>query len=365
MAWRIAGVVVLGAGLLGACRADIEPPFVEEQPGRRDAGSVRLDATRGLPPAPSPGGAQPATPDAADPADAISPDGSDSDGGTGGIGSSGIASACGAEKPDISQLTEMDGLAIGKDGTIYFTRVGLPEAWVGRLRPRGGEPEPQWVRIPGSGMRLWGLALHGGGNRLYVASGANQAIYQVDLSVQPPEVGTLIDGLELPNDLAIDREGNVYYSERGDGKVYRVTAEGTRREVTPTPVGNQNSPTALTFGPDGALYAGTFNGPVVRIELVGGVEQRRAPYGLFDGRANGLIVDMAGRLYVGTFEYTNRAELVRIDDRETAPVQLQMGPHFSSMAFGRGALDCKDLYIAMPVGPMRRLETDTPGGRQP
>ena len=253
-----------------------------------------------------------------------------------------------------------DGLAIAPDGTIYYTRAGQPEAWVGRLRP-GGAPASTWVRIPGPGVRLWGLALDSRRNRLFVAAGSAQTIFQVDLSLEPPAVRPLIDGLMLPNDLAVDGEGNVYFSERGDGKIHRVTPAGARNEVTPSSLGPQNSPGGLAFGPDGALYAGTFNGPIMRIELAGGVERSRAPWGDFMDRANGLAFDARGRLYVGTFSPTDDALLVRIDDGEGGPVEIQEGPHFSSMAFGRGALDCRDLYVALPSGPMRRIETDTPG----
>ena len=42
-------------------------------------------------------------------------------------------------------------------------------------------------------------------------------------------------------------------------------------------------------------------------------------------------------------------------------VEVARDGRFASMAFGRGALDCNDLYVAVPSGAMRRLATDTPG----
>jgi sugar lactone lactonase YvrE len=270
---------------------------------------------------------------------------------------------CGSEKPDLTDLANVDGLAIGPDGTIYFTRLGEDQAWVGRLRPGGGPPRPYWTSIPDTGgERLWGLGLDSRRNRLYIASGTSHAIYRIDVASDPPQVQLLIGGLQVPSDLVVDRNGDVYFSERGDGKIHRVTPDGVRNEVTPERVGDQNSPGALVFGPDGALYVGSFNGPVFRIELSAGVERNRSPWGGFIGRANGMAFDGRGRLYVGTYVTGGgEAQLVRVDGADADPVELREGPHFSSLAFGRGALDCKDLYVAMPAGPLLRLETDTPG----
>ena len=37
------------------------------------------------------------------------------------------------------------------------------------------------------------------------------------------------------------------------------------------------------------------------------------------------------------------------------------GPAFRGLAFGRGALDCRDLYVASQSGPLRRITTDAYG----
>jgi sugar lactone lactonase YvrE len=275
-----------------------------------------------------------------------------------------VPPACGNQRPDISGLNDVDGLAIAPDGTMYFARAALADAWVGRMRPDGSSPEPQWLRVPASGERLWGLALDGNRNRLYVASGATGAIYRINLNAEPPELAPLIEGLTTPADLAIDQDGSVLVAERGDRKVHRVSAGGERSEVTPDPLSDGGTVGALALGPQGALFVGLFDAPVVRIELSRGVEQTRAPYGESVGRANGLVFDARGRLYVGTAG-PNGARVVRIDDSGTEPVEIETGPHFSSMAFGRGALDCRDLYISVLGGALRRVETDAPGAPLP
>ena len=101
--------------------------------------------------------------------------------------------------------------------------------------------------------------------------------------------------------------------------------------------------------------------PIVRIELSAGVERSRAAYGAFSGRTNGLAFDARRRLYVSVSLPEGNGRLVRIDGNEAPPVELMSGDLFSGLAFGRGALDCKDLYVASPAGTLRRLETDTPG----
>ncbi len=357
-------LVALCALAASACRADIQPPSREpEVRTRADAGR---DTNRGglpLPPAPVP------TPEPSSEADAAAiPDAANRGEVAPPVGGSSGASSiptCGREKPDVSGIENADGLAIGPDGTIYFSRAGQPEAWVGRLRPGGGEPELQWVRIPGRGVGVWGFAVHGQRNRLYVASSDTGSIHRVDLKADPPTVELLIDGLLVPNDLAVDRGGDVYFSERGDGKIHRVTPEGIRSEVTPERLGGPNSPTALAFASDGALLAGTARGPIFRIVLEDAREQDRSMYGAYDGWANGMAFDRAGRLYVGTYEPSGQAQLARIDSSEAPAVRVLEGRHFSSIAFGRGVLDCRDLYVAMPNEAVRRIETDTPGAFLP
>jgi hypothetical protein len=46
---------------------------------------------------------------------------------------------------------------------------------------------------------------------------------------------------------------------------------------------------------------------------------------------------------------------------ESAAIQVAGGASFGGMAFGRGALDCRDLYVAVPTGPLLRLTTGVPG----
>jgi streptogramin lyase len=273
-----------------------------------------------------------------------------------------VPARCGNQRPDIAGISGADGLAIGGEGTIYFTQQPAgPDGWVGRLQP-GAAPEPRWARIPGSAQSLWGLATDGRRQRLYVASASNQAIFWLDLSVDPPSLHQLVTGLSAPNDVAVDRAGNVYFSSRGDKHVHRVAPAGVASVVTRSPIPGQYSPAGLAFGPAGELFVGSASGPLLRIDLTDGIETQRVAHGDYTGWANGIAVDARGRLYVGGYGQSgNQPGFVRIDGSDAQPVSLQPGARFSSMAFGRGALDCRDLYLAVSNGELRRIQTDTPG----
>src|SRR5439155_10182371 len=124
----------------------------------------------------------------------------------------------------------------------------------------------------------------------------------------------------------------------------------------------QTSPAGLAFAPDGTLVVGMKPAEkLVRLWLSKGNEIRRLSFGKINDWANALSFDERGRLYVALWSQTDPKSVMRIDADEAMPVPVLSGGRFSTLVFGRGALDCKDLYIAEPYGTMHRLATDTPG----
>jgi sugar lactone lactonase YvrE len=270
---------------------------------------------------------------------------------------------CGTERPTITSIVAADGLAIARDGTIYYSTTDDTHGYVGRLRPR--QPlENHWQRLDNQPI-TWGLALDSANNKLYFAS--DTTIFGFDLGFDPPlrfPVGAKLTNI---NDMAVGPDGSLFLSVQSDRHIYRVvpspSAVATRVSTMPLGTAAQNDgPAALTFGADGALYIGMAGkSAIVRMVLEGLVERSHANFGTFTGWANGLAFDRTGRLYVGLWDSTIDQEIALLTPTGTPAGKVVVKGRFASMAFGRGALNCRDLYVANPLGPMTRVETDTPG----
>ncbi|HEY0705248.1 MAG TPA: SMP-30/gluconolactonase/LRE family protein, partial [Polyangia bacterium] len=279
------------------------------------------------------------------------------------------APGCGTERPDVSGAREPDGLAIDTDGTLYYSHVRDGWEILGRIRPGGAAPEPEFARVV-RGTTPWGLAIDDTRRRLYFASSGAGTIYVFDLNQPRPAAQVFLSVPTIrPNDLAVGPNGDLYYSDHADNHVYRVDLMGAQRLVTTAPIGDGVQgyrPSALAFGPSGDLFVGMRGwGNIHRLTLTDGLETRRQIFGAFVGWANGLAFDQQGRLYVGLYDNDRTTDVVRLDPTGVAEEVLLSGGRFSSLAFGRGALSCNDLYVSDRAGGVRRLTLDAPGLRRP
>ena len=102
-------------------------------------------------------------------------------------------------------------------------------------------------------------------------------------------------------------------------------------------------------------------GPILRLGLLNNREIDRKDFGSFRGWANGLAFDSAGRLYVGLWSNAAATQVVRLDAMGNNRTTVFNGAGFASLAFGRGMLDCFDIYAAVPDGVMQRQATGIPG----
>jgi sugar lactone lactonase YvrE len=275
----------------------------------------------------------------------------------------GSAGTLGADSP-VFGITGVDSLAVDGDGTLYFDQNEGSSAWIGRRLP-DGRIQPHWVSVT-EGNPTRGLALDGTHRKLYLTAAFAPAYLDViDLDAAAPTTRIVAMGLSDPNDLALGPDGEVYVSEQSDRNIYRFTSAGARTLVTKSPIGDvpaDSGPAGLAFGPDGWLYVGfKGTGKITRLRLTGGIEAQRLPYGTLVDWANGLAFDQKGRLYVALYGKDISRSVVRLDSDVAAPVTLLMGPWFSGIAFGRGALDPRQLFVAEPMGPLHRLQTDTAG----
>jgi hypothetical protein len=272
---------------------------------------------------------------------------------------------CGTARVDTGALTGVDSVTIDLHGTLYFNVTEGPSTWIGRLVPNA-LPEMHWAPVP-MGAPTYGLVIDGARNVLYFTAGSAPPVMQaIDLNASTPTPRTIATGFTYPNDLAVGYDGNVYVSEQGDGHIYRFPVSGGARiKVTGGTIGvpPDTTPAGIAFGPDRTLVVGMKpTGQLTRLWLTpDGFEMKRKSFGTVNDWSNGLAFDERGRLYVALYHQTLAKTVVRLDADEATPVTVLSGGRFSSMVFGRGVLDCKDLYVAEPAGTMRLVATDTPG----
>jgi hypothetical protein len=271
---------------------------------------------------------------------------------------------CGLGRPDLAMVTATGAMAVARDGTIYFAQSMGTDGFIGRLRPSGPPAMALSLRLVriANGAKLTGMAIDHMRNVLYVANATRGAVHRVNLGANPPTTSDLVIGV-TPNDVVWNggTDGNLYYSEQSDRRIYRLSPIGARTPVSMTAFAQ--APAGLAFGPTGGdLYVGSATaGPITRISMTNGMETARNRYGTYNGVADGLAFDGATRLYVTAFAATGDSQVVRLDATGSNPVTVAMGGQLSSLAFGQGALDCRDLYITAKPGAMLRVPVDIPG----
>jgi hypothetical protein len=265
---------------------------------------------------------------------------------------------CGTGAADITGISDADGVVVDTDGSVYFLTDDAVHSYVGRIRP-GQPPELNWARVDNS-PTTWGLALDSAKKRVYVLVVDGVGALVAFDNIQGAPIGSkFVTGIDNGNDVVVAADGTVYYSQQGDRQIYSVPRTGgVPKVVTTMPVGLtslKQLPAALAFTAEGDLLVGLdHGGSIFRITLAGGREASRSPLGSWMGWANGLAFDRLGLLYVSIYDDTEPRSVVRIEP-DGSTTTITAGGRFSSIAFGRGVLDCRDLYVADPFGPMRRV----------
>jgi sugar lactone lactonase YvrE len=268
----------------------------------------------------------------------------------------------------LTGLTDMpEGIAVNDQGEIFLGNRRLDgEQRIGEvLRITPDHRVSVFATLgrsgPGFNEGLAGLAVDAQGD-LYAAfishDPATQGVYRIG---RRGGVARLpgSEAMLLPDALAFDARGNLYVSDAEDGAIWRFPRAGRGVRwlrhplLAPREIGIGAN--GVAFVPPATLYvAVTEQNHIVRIPILndgspGGASVAAAggPLQIIDG----LAADVHGNLYAAVvgFSIVGTNPVVRVDPRTGAMTPMAGDPGAfdwpTSLAFGRGPLDHKGLYV--------------------
>ncbi len=226
--------------------------------------------------------------------------------------------------------TFTEGPAADADGNLYFTDVFRSK--IHRLTPEG-KVEVFVDQSYGTNGLMFGPD-----GRLYGCQNGKKRIVAYDSS---GEATTIADGV-LSNDLVVNREGGIYFTDPVNHQIWYIPPGGEKRVVDK----GLEYPNGLVLSPDqGTLYVVDMKGThlwAYRIEFNGDLAFKepfgdlRIPDGRPDAGADGMTVDSAGRVHVatqiGVQVFDPQGRLVGIIDRP-------QGGWLANLAFAGAKLD--------------------------
>jgi hypothetical protein len=256
---------------------------------------------------------------------------------------------CGAERLPTAgdPLGGSYALAIAADGTVYYS-VNSSNGPIGRRLP-GGPADDSWLILaPGKSAEVMALALGDGAlyaSRATSPSGGVFSLWRVNVVSGAQEL--LLNEAGTVYGLAVGPDGSLFFTDWDTSAVYRIAEAGTALPVSAGPL---SGPTSLLFvSPTELLVLERYNpGAVIRLTLDATTltETARGPVGTeVGGGGYSLGRDELGRYYV-VVNAINPA-LYRYDEnfmnRQTLGDDLSL---WGALAFGKGSLYCRDLYVS-------------------
>ncbi len=202
-----------------------------------------------------------------------------------------------------------DGPCADEDGNLYFSDLKANAIY--RITPDG--TKTKIVDEPGSGLKVVG-------GHIYACQGSKKRLVMIDYHgapIEQPVVTVLAEDVQ-PNDLAVSKEGRVYFTETGKKQVTMYDPATKKVQAADTGIAGPNG---IAFSPDGGTLAvSDYNGEFVWTFAVGkdGSLSAKEPYmtmrrpidpkGEFKAKSpppykpaaggDGMCTDTDGRYYV-------------------------------------------------------------------
>lgn len=282
-------------------------------------------------------------------------------------------------------VTLLEGPAADRDGNVYFTDLmtqrimkfsndGVLSVYREQSNVANGlliDPEGRLIACEGATSATAqrnGLALIG-----------TPRVTRTDLKTGKVEIlAERYEGKPLsgPNDVTIDGQGRLYFTDFNGGAVYRIDAPGTLARILAAP--EIQRPNGIQISPDDrTLYVVEANGAEGGARMIraydllpdGTVRNMRVHYNFYPGRsADGMSVDAQGNLYASAGMHRTRNTAETLDTATGVYVISPSGKlltfipipedYITNNAFG-GA-DMRTLYITAGK-TLYKVRTEIPG----
>jgi gluconolactonase len=242
-----------------------------------------------------------------------------------------------------------EGPTVDRDGNVYFTEA------TGRRIMKLTDGKLSVWRADSNGAN--GLVIDAQ-NRLIACE--SDRVTRTDLATGKIEI-LAQGGLQAPNDVTVDGNGRLYFTDMRGGAVYRIDAPGQFTKILAkpdiqTPNGIQVSPDDRTLylveanqAKDGARMIRAYD-----LQADGSVRKMRVHYNFYPGRsADGMSIDEQGNLYAAAGLNRTRGTSETLDTKagihviSPAGKLLRVIPVWEDLLTncGFGGPDRKTLYI--------------------
>jgi sugar lactone lactonase YvrE len=256
-----------------------------------------------------------------------------------------------------------EGIAVDKQGNVYVGMIELDQIW--RIDPSGDRSVLVEIAVPGEGPA--GLAVDPAGTVYAAVPAFDLATGQTDPAtrgvyrIRPDGTAERLPGTEamvFPNDVTLDKQGNVYATDTSGGAVWRVPRDGSAELWSGHPLlaGDGSLGFGFPIGANGIAFrngelivANTERGRLVRIPVgpdgAAGEATVLAESTAMLG-ADGIALDAHGEVYLASaIHYT----VLRVGSDgviETLATAEDGLNQPSTLAFGTGKGERQTLFVA-------------------